>query len=144
MSSRLILPVLSCCLLLTPGCRPDLADNQRLTRPAKKASPTPPKTATSSEKPDVGSGRPSAPVARVACPDLPKAVYEAAAQPTALPERDAPLDRWGTQKWVEALENQVSWTRLQLGVAINEHAACQEKVRQGPLPVASSPPPRAP
>lgn len=144
MFSRLTLLALSCCLLLTPGCRPDLADNQRLTRPSKKASQTSPKMGTPSERPDVGSGRPSAPAASVACPDLPKAVYEAAAQPTALPERNAPLDRWGTQKWVEALENQVAWTRAQLGVAINEHATCQEAVKQGQVPVASSPSPRAP
>lgn len=145
MCSRLPLLALSCLLLTTPGCRPDLMAGPTLRD--KRASPASqtPKTATPSEKPDVGSGRPSTAAARVACPDLPAAAYEAVAQPTALPDRGAPLDKQGTQRWVEALEGQIGWLKAQLGNTLNAYGKCAETVRQAPpAPVASGPPPRAP
>ena len=128
-SAPLLLAALLCSGLMTSGCRLDGIETIQApkTRPHKKASPTSPQKAP--EKPTVGSGGPSGRETRVSCPDVPAAAYEALAKPTALPDRDAPLDQQGAKKWVEALEGQVGWLKVQLGDTINKYSQCVSAVR---------------
>lgn len=129
-SAPALCSALLCLGLMTSGCSHDgkgLAAGLK-TQPIKKASLTSPRKAPG--KPDVGPGEPSTVPARVQCPDLPMAAYEAVSKPTALPDRGAPLNQQGTKVWVEALEGQVSWFRSQLSDTINRYNQCAKQVRQ--------------
>jgi hypothetical protein len=133
-SAPALCSALLCLGLMTSGCSHDgkglakgLSSGLK-TQPIKKASRISPQKAPG--KPDVGPGEPSSAQARVQCPDLPMAAYEAVAKPTALPDRGAPLNQQGTKVWVEALEGQVSWFRSQLSDTINRYNQCAKQVRQ--------------
>lgn len=124
--------LLAACVLMIPGCSPDmreLATAPATAKPTKKASPTSTPTAVLGW-PANGSGKPTEAVATKPCPGLDPAVYDALARPTEVPERGKPVDG---KVWIEKLETQVEDLRVQLGKAVDS-AACLATARDRPTP----------
>ena len=51
-------------------------------------------------------------------------MYEALAQPTALPDRGVALNDPGMKKWIEALEGQVGDLKAKLGDTVGKYNSC--------------------